>query len=265
MPESLSNSVCETLRLDLSNSHVLSIQLYRPEVRNALNSTLLSELAETLNRAEQDPEIRCVVLSGNENAFAAGADVKEMADKTVTEILADSRIKHWSAIRNFSKPLIAAVNGYCLGGGNELAMLCDIIIAGEQAKFGQPEIKLGLIPGAGGTQRLTQAMGKSKAMQYLLTGDLLNANAALNAGLVSEVVPSAEVLPRALEIAEKISQQAPIAIKLIKESVSRASDTLLQSGLDYERKAFTILFATEDRQEGVSAFLEKRKPEFKGR
>lgn len=242
------------------------ITLNRPKVLNALRSTLLEELAAEIARARDDVEVRAVVLTGNERAFAAGADIAEMADRTVVDVLGmDRRMGFWQSLRAFPKPLIAAVNGFALGGGCELAMCADIIVAGEGARFGQPEINLGLIPGAGGTQRLTRAVGKSRAMKMVLTGEAIDARAALAAGLIAEVVPPELTLDRALELAEAIAAKPPVAVRLAKEAVLKAQEMTLEAGLDYERKAFAILFATEDRREGVDAFLNKRKPVFKGR
>jgi enoyl-CoA hydratase len=251
---------------DTPKPGVRRITLNRPKVLNALRSTLLEELAAEIVRVRDDTEIRAVVLTGNERAFAAGADIAEMADRTSADVIGmDKRTACWQILRAFPKPLIAAVNGFALGGGCELAMCADIIVAGEGARFGQPEINLGLIPGAGGTQRLTRAVGKSRAMKMVLTGEAIDARAALAAGLIAEVVPPELTLDRALELAEAIAAKPPIAVRLAKEAVLKAQETTLEAGLDYERKAFTILFSTEDRREGVQAFLEKRKPNFKGR
>jgi enoyl-CoA hydratase len=252
--------------VDTPKAGVRLITLNRPKVLNALRSTLLEELAAEIIRARDDTEVRAVVLAGNERAFAAGADIAEMADRTLVDVVGmDRRMGFWHALRSFPKPLIAAVNGFALGGGCELAMCADIIVAGEGARFGQPEINLGLIPGAGGTQRLTRAVGKSRAMKMVLTGEAIDARAALAAGLIAEVVPPELTLDRALELAEAIAAKPPVAVRLAKESVLKAQEMTLEAGLDYERKAFAMLFATEDRREGVQAFLEKRKPVFKGR
>jgi len=255
----------EDLIVDSPGEGILRITLNRPDSANALRTKLLCDLAKILWEADTDPEVRCVILTGGPKVFAAGSDVKEMADKSAVDVLADVRPIYWKAVRDFSKPLIAAVNGLCLGGGNELAMLCDIIVAGDDARFGQPEIKLGLIPGAGGTQRLTCAIGKARAMKAVLTGELLSAEDAFAAGLVSEVTPATEVENRALELARNLASKSPIALRLAKEAVRHAAESGMQGGLDLERKSFALLFATEDRREGVNAFLEKRRPEFKGR
>ena len=244
---------------------VLIIRLNRPKELNALRTRLLGEIASVLAAAQTDDGVRCVVLTGNDRAFAAGADISEMKDKSPVEVLGDPRAEHWAAIRAFKKPMVAAVNGFCLGGGNELAMHCDILIAGRDARFGQPEINLGIIPGAGGTQRLTAMIGKSKAMLMVLSGQFLTAEQACAAGLVAEVCEPELVLERALEIAHAISAKSPLAVQLGKEAVLKASDGLLAEGIAFERKAFALLFATEDKQEGVSAFLEKRRPVFTGK
>ena len=255
----------DVLLLDRPAERVLRITLNRPEARNALNLAVLEGLAGALAEAVADDDIRVVVLTGGETVFAAGSDIKEMADLTAVDVLTSRRAELRAAISRFPKPLIAAVNGFCLGGGNELAMQADIIIAGEGARFGQPEINLGLIAGSGGTQRLTQLVGKPLAMKMTLAGELIDAPAALAAGLVAEVVADDQVGSRAVELAEKIASKSPIAVRLAKEAVLRASDALLADGLAFERKAFALTFATEDRREGISAFLDKRKPDFTGR
>lgn len=244
---------------------VLIIQINRPNELNALRTKLLGEIAEVLEIVENDTKMKCVVLTGDEKAFAAGADILEMTTKTSVDVLRDPRVNHWQTIRKFKKPLIAAVNGFCLGGGNELAMHCDIIVAGRKAKFGQPEINLGIIPGAGGTQRLTSMLGKSKAMKYILTGDFMSAEEAYEYGLVAELCEPEMTLETALKIAHKIAIKAPIAVELAKEAVLKASDGLLENGFDFERKAFSILFSTNDKKEGVDAFVNKRKPTFEGK
>lgn len=244
---------------------VALVQWSRPEARNALNTALLDELAGTLEQLDADVDVRAVVISGRDNIFAAGADVRELAAKDAVGLFNDDRPRHWRRIRQFSKPLIASVNGYALGGGCELAMLADIIVAALDARFGQPEINLGLIPGAGGTQRLTRAVGKSLAMQMVLAGTLIKAEQAHQAGLVAEVTDPEKTLDASLELAERIATKAPLSLRLAKAAVLRACEVELDQGLDFERQAFVFLGATEDRAEGIAAFLDKRTPDFKGR
>jgi enoyl-CoA hydratase len=257
-------STTPDLLFDTPAPHVARITLHRPEARNALRSKLLTELAGALQIADSDPEVRCVILTGGAKVFAAGADVREL-NETPFEELQESRRPAWQAVREFSKPLIAAVNGFCLGGGNELAMLCDVVVAGDDAKFGQPEIKLGLIPGAGGTQRLTAALGKARAMKFVLTGELITAQEAFVAGLVSELVPGAEVEARAIELARTIAAKSPLALRHAKAAVRHAAEASLAGGLALERQAFAEVFDSEDRREGIAAFLAKRVPNFTGR
>ena len=239
--------------------------LNRPEALNALNTELLANLSRALDDAEANPEVRAVVITGSQKAFAAGADINEMAGRDLVGILEDPRIAHWERIARFTKPLIAAVNGFALGGGCELAMHADILIAGENARFGQPEINLGIMPGAGGTQRLVRKVGESLAMRMVLTGEPIDARRALEAGLVSETCQPELTVEKAIGIARTIARKAPIAVRLTKESVRKASDMSLADGLRFERHAFTVLAGTADRQEGLDAFLEKRKPQFTGR
>ena len=252
------------IRLEHLDGAVLLVTLNRPEVRNALSTRLLGEVAGALEEAKQNPDVRAVVLTGGAGVFAAGADLQEIARHTAVSILDDPRVDYWSIIRQFPKPLIAAVNGWCLGGGNELAMHADIIIAGEHARFGQPEINLGIIPGAGGTQRLTHAVGKSFAMRMVLTGEPIDARTALAQGLVAEVTPRELTIERAVELARSIAAKPPLATRLAKEAVIKASELPLAEGLGHERRAFCLLFASEDKKEGVTAFLEKRRPRFQG-
>jgi enoyl-CoA hydratase len=244
---------------------VATIQLNRPEVLNALNLQLMDEVIAALEELEQDPETRCAIITGNERAFAAGADIKEMADATAVEMLVRDQFAKWDRIRRFRKPLIAAVSGYALGGGNELAMLCDMIVASETAQFGQPEINIGVMPGAGGTQRLTRAVGKAIAMEVVLAGRTLGAREALQHGLVNRVVPVEVYLQEAKRLAAQVAEKAPIAAQLAKEAVLKAFDATLSEGLLYERKNFYLLFASEDQKEGMAAFVEKRKPQFRGK
>lgn len=243
---------------------VLTIRLNRPKARNALRTQLLKELADVLAQASNDDDVRCVLLTGGEKVFAAGADITEMKDKSPVDVINDPRGHYWAAIRDFAKPIVGAVNGFCLGGGNELAMHCDILFAGNTAQFGQPEINLGIIPGAGGTQRLTQMVGKSKAMRMVLSGEFMSATEAEKAGLIAEVCEPELTIDKALTLAKKIAKKPPLAARLAKESVLNAADTLLSDGIKAERKSFATLFASSDKQEGVSAFMEKRKPTFKG-
>ena len=255
----------QDLLIDSPAPHILRITLNRPEARNALRVQLLSELAEALRQAEADEDIRCVVVTGGPKVFAAGADVREMADVATAAAVSEQRQASWRTIHDFSKPLVAAVNGYCLGGGNELAMLCDVIVAGDDAQFGQPEIKLGMIPGAGGTQRLTAALGKAKSMKFVLTGEFFGATEALATGLVSEVVAADKVQARALELAGVLAAKSPLALRLAKEAVRHAAEAKLAEGMLLERQAFNLLLTSDDRREGLAAFLEKRTPNFKGR
>jgi len=245
--------------------HVRLIQLNRPKQLNALRARLMQQLQDALSAAAEDEDVRCVVITGDDRAFAAGADINELNAYTMVSMLNDTRMLNWDAIRAFPKPLIAAVNGFALGGGCELAMACDIIVAGEDARFGQPEINLGLIPGAGGTQWLPRAVGKSLAMKLNLTGEMIDAKTALAAGLISDVVPPELTVDTALEIAQTIASKAPVAVRMAKAAVLKAFEMPLSAGLDYERRALDVSFATEDKDEGTAAFLEKRKPDFKGR
>jgi len=251
--------------LERPSAGVALLRLNRPERLNALNMAVREALASHFAQLAADAAIRCVVITGDEKAFAAGADVAELAQrKPDDEAFARTRAA-WAAIEGYRRPIIAAVSGFALGGGCELAMHCDIIIAGEGAKLGQPEVKLGIMPGAGGTQRLVRAAGKFAAMRWVLTGDLLSASEAHRLGLVSEVVPDGEVLRHALDVASRIAALPPLAVAAIKEAVLHGPDVPLEAALRLEARSFQGLFATEDRAEGMRAFLEKRKPEFKGR
>jgi enoyl-CoA hydratase len=241
------------------------IQLNRPEALNALNSELMDELVRALQDFDADAHIGCIVVTGNEKAFAAGADIKQMANAGVVEMMSSPFIGYWDTLQNISKPIVAAVSGYCLGGGCELAMACDIIVAAENAQFGQPEINLGIIPGAGGTQRLTRAVGKSVAMDMILTGRRLSAQEALQFGLVARVFPTASYLEESIALAAEIANKAPLALRMAKESINRAFESSLAEGILFERRAFNLLFATEDQKEGMAAFIQKRKPSWKGR
>ncbi len=248
----------------LENGYAL-VQLNRPEVLNALNTALMAELVDALEALDKDEQVRCIIITGNEAAFAAGADIREMANASAVEMLLRDQFARWDRIRKIRKPLIAAVSGFALGGGCELAMTCDIIIASETARFGQPEVSIGVMPGAGGTQRLTRAIGKARAMEMVLTGRSINAAEALDAGLLTKVVPGEILLAEAKRIAADIAAKPPIAIRLAKEAVLKAFDTALEGGLEFERKNFYLLFSSEDQKEGMKAFTEKRKPAWKGR
>jgi len=241
------------------------IRLNRPQQLNALNAQLMEELATALEEFDRDPNVGCIVITGNERAFAAGADIKEMAGATAVDMLTRDAIGRWDRIKKIKKPIIAAVSGWCLGGGCEMAMTCDIIVAAESAQFGQPEINIGVMPGAGGTQRLTRAIGKSKAMEMVLTGRYLSAREAEQAGLVSRVVPVEVYLDEALKLAREIASKAPIAVRLAKEAVNKVYEMPLADGLDYERRLFYFLFATEDQKEGMQAFIEKRNAKWEGK
>lgn len=240
------------------------VQLNRPQALNALNGELMRELMEVLVTFAADPAIGAMVVTGNERAFAAGADIKEMASASAVEMLLNDRISLFDAIMNLKKPVIAAVSGYCLGGGNELAMSCDLIVASETARFGQPEINLGVIPGAGGTQRLARAVGKAIAMEMVLNNRSLTADEALRYGLVNRVVPVERYLEEAMQLAAEIAARAPLAVRLGKEAVNQAFESFLSDGLKDERRAFYFLFASRDQKEGMQAFIEKRPPVWTG-
>ena len=244
---------------------VAVVLLNRPEQLNALSDALMDELVSTLEELDRDPETRAIVLGGNERAFAAGADIGELAETTAIDLYYQRRVERWDAIRGLWTPLVAAVSGYCLGGGCELAMSCDLIVAGETAQFGQPETGLGILPGAGGTQRLTRAVGKALAMDVILSGRRLTAREALQAGLVARVVAKEAWLEEAKRVARDIAAKGPVATRLAKESVDRAYETMLTAGLEAERRALYLSFASQDAREGLTAFKEKRKPEFEGR
>jgi enoyl-CoA hydratase len=245
--------------------NVALIQLNRPKDLNALNLQLMIEVRDTLKELDKSENVRVIIITGNEQAFAAGADIKQMADKSAIDMLMVDQFSTWDQIRKTKKPVIAAVSGFALGGGCELAMICDMIIASETAKFGQPEIKIGVMPGAGGTQRLTRALGKVKAMELVLTGKFISAEEALGYGLVNKVVPVEMYLHEAVTLAKEIAQMSPIATMLAKEAVNRSFETHLDEGLNFERKNFYLAFASEDQKEGMKAFIEKRKPDYKGK
>ena len=245
--------------------YVALVQLNRPHELNALNTQLMRELRDALQELDADETVRAIVVTGNSRAFAAGADIKEMAGKTAMEMLIHKQSGVWEDIKNITKPLIAAVSGFCLGGGCELAMTCDMVVASETAQFGQPEIKLGILPGAGGTQRLTRAIGKAKAMELILTGRFISAIEAERWGLVNRIAPKETYLAEALNLAETIARMPPLAVRLAKESVQAAHELGLSDGLRLETKNAALLFSTEDQKEGMQAFVEKRKADFKGR
>jgi enoyl-CoA hydratase len=240
------------------------VLLNRPRQLNALSDELMDALVRALLELDQDDEIRCIVLGGSERAFAAGADIAVLADTSSYEAATGERLARWDSIRKVGKPIVAAVSGFCLGGGCELAMLCDLIVASETAQFGQPEINLGLMPGAGGTQRLTRAVGKAVAMDVILSGRFLTAREAQSAGLVARVVQREAWLEESKRLARTIGEKSPLALRLAKQAVNRAFEGSLQLGVEYERQAFSIALGTADAREGMAAFLEKRKPEFKG-
>ncbi|HLJ74428.1 MAG TPA: enoyl-CoA hydratase [Thermoanaerobaculia bacterium] len=249
--------------LERPEETIAVVRLNRPEVRNALNAAVRQQLAEHFRAFARDEATRCIIITGGDKVFAGGADIRDMVDRTPIDMM--TRENLWAPIASCPKPVIAAVNGYAIGGGCEMAMMADIIVAGEGASFGQPEIRIGIMPGAGGTQRLTRAVGKYRAMRMLLTGEPVPAKDALAMGLVSEVVPDAEVFATALRIAKTIASMAPLAVLQIKEVVLAGQDASLGTAMMLERKAFDLLFATGDQKEGMRAFLDKRKAEFRGR
>ncbi len=241
------------------------VRIHRPQALNALNSTVMAELVEALETFDADPAIGAMVITGDEWAFSAGADIKELADASAIDMLLRDAIARWDRLRRMKKPLIAAVSGWCLGGGNELAMACDMIVASETARFGQPEINIGVIPGAGGTQRLVRAVGKAVAMEMILNSRTLSAEEAWQYGLVNRVVPPERCLDEALALANEIADRAPLAVRLAKEAVNGAFEWSLSEGIAAERRSFYLLFASQDQKEGMAAYLEKRKPEWKGK
>lgn len=247
-----------------NNEHIALVTLNRPKVLNALSTDLMQELADCFLSLDTNPKVRVIILTGSEKAFAAGADIAQMVTATPVDQINDQRFRTWEMLKLITKPIIAAVNGFALGGGCELAMSCDLIIAGDEAKFSQPEIKIGTIPGAGGTQRLTRAIGKSKAMMMVLTGDMIDAKTAYEWGLVAKVVPSKILLQEAYELAKTISERAPVAVKLAKEAVNKSFEMTLKDGMDFERRNFYLTFSSLDQKEGMKAFMEKRSPTYNG-
>jgi enoyl-CoA hydratase/carnithine racemase len=240
-------------------------RLDRPEARNALSPELMEELASTCERWDEDPDVRCIVIAGGDDWFAAGADIKVMAQRTFAEALTSPTARFWPRLAAIRTPLVAAVSGYALGGGCELALACDMIVASEEAQFGQPEILLGIIPGGGGTQRLARVMGKQRAMELVLTGRRISASEANELGIVTKLAPADGWLDAALELAATVAERPALAVRLGKQAVLAAEETAMSAGLDHERRLYELAMATEDRVEGMTAFLEKRKPEFRGR
>ena len=247
-----------------NNEHIALVRLNRPKVLNALSTDLMNELVDCMLQLDQNPNVRVIILTGNERAFAAGADIAQMALASPIDQINDNRFRTWEMLRLITKPIIAAVNGFALGGGCELAMSCDLIIAGDDAKFSQPEIKIGTIPGAGGTQRLTRAIGKSKAMMMVLTGDMIDAETACDWGLVAKVVPAPTLLQETFELAKTIADRAPVAVRLAKEAVNKSFEMTLKDGMDFERRNFYLTFSSLDQKEGMKAFMEKRSPNYQG-
>src|SRR5688572_26528240 len=256
------------IQVEAQSDHpgVVLVVLDRPEVLNALDYQTMGELTDALEKLDSDESVRCVVITGaGDRAFAAGADIKEMAPATPVTLTVANNFARWERLRRIRVPLIAAVRGFALGGGCELALACDMVVAADDATFGQPEIKIGIMPGAGGTQRLTRALGKAKAMEMILTGRNLSAREAHERGLVSEVVAREETLPEALKLAAEVASMPPLAVRAAKEAVNRAYELSLEAGLEFERRNFFMLFASDDQKEGMAAFIEKRKPTWKGR
>lgn len=258
----MSNILCTQHFCD--HPHIALLKINRPKVLNAINNNVLKELRDHLRELDDNRQTRVVIITGDDRAFAAGADLQSLASASTVDQVLDERARLWKEMALFSKPLIAAVNGFALGGGCELAMSCDFIIAGDTAKFGQPEIKVGIMPGAGGTQRFTNALGKSKANYYLMTGEMIDAKEALEFGLVAKVVPAMTLMQESLEAAKKIADKAPISMRLMKEAVNKSFEMTLKDGLDFERRNFYLTFSTKDATEGMNAFLEKRSATYKG-
>lgn len=245
--------------------HIALIELNRPKELNALSRQVMLEIRDTLRVLDEDDNVRVIILTGGQKVFAAGADIKQMVDATAIDMLNIDQFSTWDQIKKTRKPIIAAVSGFALGGGCELAMTCDMIVASDTASFGQPEIKIGTMPGAGGTQRLTRAIGKVRAMEMVLTGKFISAHEALSYGLVNKIVPAELLLDETLKLATAIAKLSPVAVKLAKEAVNQAFNSTLDEGLLFERKNFYLTFASLDQKEGMAAFIEKRHPEFKGK
>jgi enoyl-CoA hydratase/carnithine racemase len=257
--------LAELVETSVDEHGVALLRLNRPEARNALSPEMMERIAAELERLDPDPEVRCAVIAGSEKVFAAGADIRSMAERTLPEALYHPAAAFWKRLAVVKTPMVAAVSGFALGGGCELALACDMIVAAEGARFGQPEIKLGIIPGGGGTQRLARTLGKQRAMELVLTGELFDAERAREWGLVNVVAAEDRWLEEALELARMVAAQPPLATRLAKQAVLAAEETALSAGLDQERRLFEIAMATEDRVEGMKAFLEKRDPDFRGR
>jgi enoyl-CoA hydratase/carnithine racemase len=257
--------LAEIVETSAERAHVALLRLNRPQARNALSPEMMERIAVELERLDPDPEVHCIVIAGSEQVFAAGADIKAMAERSLAEALYHPAAAFWRRLAGIKTPLVAAVSGYALGGGCELALACDLIVADEAASFGQPEIRLGIIPGGGGTQRLARVLGKQRAMEYVLTGRRFDAKTAHEWGLVNRVVGEGRWLTEALELADTIAERPPIAARLAKQAVLAAEETPLSAGLEAERRMFELAMATEDRVEGMRAFVEKREPDFRGR
>jgi enoyl-CoA hydratase/carnithine racemase len=257
--------VGQLVETTLDEYHVALLRLNRPEARNALSPEMMEEIASELERLDPDPEVRCIVIAGSDEVFAAGADIRAMSERSFAEALRHPAASFWPRVAAVKTPLIAAVSGYALGGGCELALICDMVVASDTALFGQPEITLGIIPGGGGTQRLARVLGKQRAMEYVLTGRRFDAGMAMRWGLVNQVVEKNRWLTEAVELARTVAERPPIAARLAKQAVLTAEETGLSAGLENERRLYELAMATEDRVEGMQAFLEKREPKFEGK
>jgi enoyl-CoA hydratase/carnithine racemase len=257
--------VPELVETTLDEFHVALLRLNRPEARNALSPEMMEEIASELERLDPDPEVRCIVIAGSDEVFAAGADIRAMSERSFAEALRHPAASFWRRVAAIKTPLVAAVSGYALGGGCELALICDMIVASDTALFGQPEITLGIIPGGGGTQRLARVLGKQRAMEYVLTGRRFDAGMAMKWGIVNQVVEKNRWLIEAVELARTVAERPPIAARLAKQAVLAAEETGLSAGLENERRLYELAMATEDRVEGMQAFLEKREPKFEGK